>query len=68
MLDGLRLYEDVTYPDSVGHPLYVLVDGSYILEHNGESILYGEAYLLHNGVMERICQDGQSVELNGSDK
>lgn len=68
MLDGLRLFEDVTYPDSVGHPLYVLVDGSYILEHNGESTLYGEAYLLHNGVMERICQDGQSVELNGSDK
>ncbi len=68
MLDGLRLFEDVSYPDSVGHPLYVLVDGSYILEHNGESTLYGEAYLLHNGVMERICQDGQSVELNGSDK
>ena len=64
LLDGLRLFEDVTYPDSVGHPLYVLPDGSYILESEGESTLYGEAYLLHNGVMELICREGESITLN----
>ena len=64
ILDGLRLFEDVTYPDSVGHPLYVLMDGSYILEADGESALYGESYLLHNGVMERICGEGESISLN----
>lgn len=64
ILDGLRLFEDVTYPDSVGHPLYVLMDGSYILEHEGESTLCGEAYLLHNGVMECICHEGESIILN----
>jgi len=64
ILDGLRLFEDVTYPDSVGHPLYMLMDGSYILEADGESTLYGEAYLLHNGVMERICNEGESITLN----
>lgn len=64
ILDGMRLFEDVTYPDSVGHPLYVLPDGSYILEADGESTLYGEAYLLHNGVMERICSEGESLTLN----
>jgi len=64
ILDGLRLFEDVTYPDSVEHPLYVLPDGSYILEHDGTSTLYGEAYLLHNGVMEKICRDGESITLN----
>ena len=64
ILDGLRLFEDVTYPDSHGHPLYVLMDGSYILEHAGESILYGEGYLLYNGMMERICHDGESAILN----
>ena len=63
ILDGMRLFEDVTYPDSVGHPLYVLMDGSYILETEGESTLYGEAYLLHNGVMEPICAEGQSLTL-----
>ena len=64
ILDGLRLFEDVTYPDSVGHPLYVLLDGSYILESEGKSTLYGEAYLLHNGVMELICREGESITLN----
>ena len=64
ILDGLRLFEDVTYPDSAGHPLYVLPDGSYILEHDGSSTLCGEAYLLHNGVMERICNEGESIPLN----
>ena len=64
ILDGLRLFEDVTYPDSTGHPLYVLPDGSYILEADGASTLYGEAYLLHNGVMERICREGESITLN----
>ena len=64
ILDGLRLFEDVTYPDSVGHPLYVLLDGSYILETEEGSILYGESCLLHNGVMERICREGESITLN----
>ena len=63
ILDGMRLFEDVTYPDSVGHPLYVLPDGSYILEADGQSTLYGEGYLLHNGVMECICQDGSHLSL-----
>ena len=64
ILDGLRLFEDVTYPDSHGHPLYVLLDGSYILEADGTSTLYGESFLLHNGVMEHICRDGESITLN----
>lgn len=64
ILDGLRLFEDVTYPDSAGHPLYVLPDGSYILETEEGSTLYGEAYLLHNGVMERLCNEGESISLN----
>lgn len=63
ILDGLRLFEDVTYPDSHVHPLYVLMDGSYILEAGNESVLCGEAYLLHNGVMEQVCADGESVTL-----
>ncbi len=63
LLDGMRLFEDITYADSHGHSFYVLPDGSYILEHGGESILCGEAYLLHNGVMERICEEGASISL-----
>ena len=63
ILDGMRLFEDITYPDSRGHSFYVLMDGSYILEHDGESTLFGEGYLLHNGVMERICEESASIPL-----
>ena len=63
ILDGMRLFEDITYPDSRGHSFYVLMDGSYILEHDGKSTLYGEGYLLHNGVMERICEESASIPL-----
>ena len=53
-LDGMRLYEDITYADSMGHKFYILVDGSYILGRDGREELRGEAYLLENGVLTQI--------------
>ena len=64
MLDGRRLYEDITFEDSFGQRFYVLVDGSYVMVEDGKSVLYGEAYLIQDGVMEQICQAGECVELN----
>lgn len=63
MLDGLRLYEDITYPDSMGHRFYVLVDGSYILGRDGREKLRGEAYLIENGVLNQICREGELLVL-----
>lgn len=63
IIDGLRLFEDVTFADSHGHAFYVLVDGSYICQREGTSTLYGEAYLLRDGVMTQICADGQCIAL-----
>lgn len=34
-LDGLRLMEEITYPDSAGREFYALEDGSYILCADG---------------------------------
>ena len=53
-LDGMRLYEDITYADSMGHKFYILVDGSYLLGRDGREELRGEAYLLENGVLTQI--------------
>lgn len=53
-LDGLRLYEDITYGDSVGRRFYVLVDGSYILGKNGREELRGEAYLIEDGALTQL--------------
>lgn len=53
-VDGLRLFEDITYADSFGHEFYVLVDGSYILKRGEEESIHGEAYLFKNGIMKPI--------------
>ena len=67
ILDGRRLFEDISYADSHGHTFYVLPDGSYILEAEGTSTLYGEAWKLQDGVMEKICADGESVILTSQE-
>ena len=61
VLDGQRLYEDITYSDSMGREFYVLVDGSYILVQDGKAELYGEGYLIRDGEIEKICSLGESI-------
>ena len=63
VLDGLRLYEDITYADSVGRWFYVLVDGSYLLGKNGGEELRGEAYLIENGALTQICRENERITL-----
>ena len=63
MLDGMRLIEDITYSDSMGHEIIALNNGSFIVEDNGTEMLYGEAYSIKDGEQRQICSDGESVEL-----
>ncbi|MDE6260108.1 MAG: Type 1 glutamine amidotransferase-like domain-containing protein [Oscillospiraceae bacterium] len=56
-LDGMRLYEDITYPDSVGHRFYAMVDGSYLLGRDGREELRGEAYLVADGTLTQIGRE-----------
>ena len=62
-LDGKRLFEDITFADSMGQSFLVLPDGSYVLGENGHETLYGEAWRLADGRMEKICRDGQTLAL-----
>ena len=57
VLDGLRLFEDIAYPDSVGRCFYVLPDGSYILSRDGREQLRGEAWLLRDSVLSKISEN-----------
>lgn len=63
ILDGMRLYEDITYADSMGHKFYVLVDGSYILGRDGQEELRGEAYLIENGVLTQLSRENEIIAL-----
>ena len=62
-LDGMRLYDDITYGDSMGRQFYVLVDGSFILGRDGREELRGEAYLIQDGSIRQISQEGETIIL-----
>ena len=61
ILDGKRLFEDITYPDSYGREFYALTDGSYLLIENGLTTLFGEAYLIKDGKIKKICEQDKSI-------
>lgn len=63
VLDGKRVFEDITYSDSAGRAFYALVDGSYILCENGVEMLWGEAYRIADGVLTRACEENQTLKL-----
>ena len=63
VLDGLRLFEDVAYADSMGKEFYCLVDGSYLYGKNGNEELRGEAYLIKDGELKQISRDGDVINL-----
>jgi len=63
MLDGMRLIEDITYTDSMGHEILALNDGSYIVIEDGVETLFGEAYCIKDGQLKQICGNGETVVL-----
>lgn len=63
VLDGQRVFEDITYSDSVGREFYALVDGTYILCENGVETIWGEAYRIADGVLKQICEEDQTLIL-----
>jgi dipeptidase E len=63
ILDGLRLIEDITYADSMGHEIIALNNGSFIVIDNGTEILYGEAYSIKDGQQKQICTDDKWIRL-----
>ena len=62
-LDGMRLIEDITFADSVGHEILALNDGSYIMVDNGQATLYGEAYRIKDRQLTQICKAGEHIIL-----
>ena len=63
VLDGLRLFEDITCPDSRSRTFYAIPDGSYLFIRDGWTELRGEAYRIRDGRISQISRDGQTVFL-----
>ncbi len=60
-LDGLRVIEDITFADSMGHEFLALNDGSYIYIEDGRATLYGEAYRIMDAQINQICSNNESL-------
>jgi len=63
LLDGMRLFEEITFGDSHGQTFIVLEDGSYILQAKSETRVYGRAWTIRDGVMTPLCGEEECVRL-----
>jgi dipeptidase E len=63
ILDGKRLFQEITYPDSMGNTFYALPDGSYIYIDEDQTLLCGESYRIRNGILEKLTRDGELLDL-----
>lgn len=62
-LDGLRMYGDVTLPDSLGRRFYLLPDGGYIHIDGETQTLLGEAWLVADGALRLVCREGEQLRI-----
>lgn len=66
LLDGRRLFEDITYPDSMGRAFYAMVDGSYLFSTGGMQRIFGECYRIADGAIRQVCAlDGVLPPMDG---
>lgn len=63
MLDGLRLFEDITYGDSYGNIFFALPDGSYFYQDENCQILCGESWLIRDGACTALTEDGEEMDM-----
>ncbi len=63
ILDGKRLFEDITYADSQDNAFFALVDGSYFCQDEESLLLCGEGYRLSDGILEQLTRDGDVLDM-----
>lgn len=61
LLDGKRLFEDITYPDSLGRTFYALPDGSYLFDGGDGQRIFGECWRIRDGALARVSDVGESA-------
>ncbi|MBO4387002.1 MAG: Type 1 glutamine amidotransferase-like domain-containing protein [Treponema sp.] len=63
ILDGKKLFEEVTYPDSYGRKFVAICDGSYLYSDGSAEKICGESYLIQDGSIRKICGTGEECLL-----
>ena len=62
-LDGKRLFEDITYVDSIGNTFFALPDGSYFYQDEEGLLLCGRAYRIKDGILELLTVDEEVLDM-----
>ncbi|MBE5738193.1 MAG: dipeptidase E [Clostridiales bacterium] len=61
ILDDKRYIEDIVLPDSFDIEILFIVDGTYIVCRDGKETIYGLAYRVKDGKIEKVCDVGKSI-------
>lgn len=62
-VDGIPIYPDITAADSMDHCFHIFPDGTYIYRDEREYAILGECWRFQNGVMEKLTEDGERIDL-----
>ncbi|MGN0213478.1 MAG: Type 1 glutamine amidotransferase-like domain-containing protein [Muribaculaceae bacterium] len=61
---GKHAFRDLAMPDSrQGRRFYAFPDGTYLFGQNGVEQIYGEFFVVENGVMRKVGENDQVMEL-----
>ena len=64
VLDGKKLFEEITYPDSIGREFFALCDESYLYSDGVSERICGETYQIKDGSIRKICGTGEEYRLS----
>ena len=63
ILDNKKYIEEILLPDSYKYKIYAIVDGSYFVIDNNITTLYGEGYIIENGIITKINEDNEIITI-----
>ena len=63
ILDGQRLFEDITYADSMDNCFFALPDGSYFYQDNDQLLLCGKAWRIRDGILELLTEEEEVLDM-----
>lgn len=63
VLDGKRLFEDITYGDSFGNAFFAIPDGSYFYQDEQVLLLCGEGCRIADGILEQLTINGEELDM-----
>lgn len=61
ILDGKRLFEEITYMDSIGRTFFAFPDGTYYYQAGTSTVIFGECYRIRDCMMKKVCEEGRAL-------